>query len=578
MRGARTRHLLRESSGPQMEMTGPVQQKRMVERIVREFAMGAVDHVYTLTYTGTDIFATDLVPQILADARAGKFDVLLIAYASRFARDLGDAMDLLEGLIELGVAVYFCKEDVLCGRDKSWLGKIGPHLLEAHNFSDALSEQREETILANWAENKNPCGRAAWGYRWNDDKPARIVKNVVSFHDAPLWQKRAWCFEEYAKGLVTLTDLANILNAEGYRTTTGRLFEKVAMSEILRNPIAKGVLRHHIGRPDYATFYRDDLRIVSDDLFDEVQQLIARRKATRLSPHRVKLDHVFRDLAVCSACGERYWMHGHMSTKLYISHRTDAVDRPRCRYWGRFVSEEKLLVQLDLWFSQLRLPADAAALVERFLRERPGLRQHEALRARLKEREAAALEAYLEKHITKETWLEQKAIVEQQRASLPRPPVPVDLGSLHLIENLGELWRAASRADRSQLARRLFERVVVDPGEWGPAQGGKRRRRPQPQITEILVRPSYRTFVDMARACQAYVGVEPTNHTYPKESDEVRGWRAWLAESGALSEAAGATQRLAGVAPTPAPITMPGHPAKRAGGPVPPRAEKDIAA
>jgi hypothetical protein len=544
MRGKRSRMLLRESSGPQMEMTGPVQQRRAVDRAIRDYGLQPVDHVYTLAYTGTDILSTQIVPQILADARAGKIDILLIAYASRFARDLLDAMTFLEGLIDLGVSVYFCKEDVLCGRDKSWLAKIGPALLEAHNFSDGLSDQREETIQLNWEEFHTPSGRPAWGYRFDNGRPARIVKNDAIVNGRPLWEARAWCFEEYTKDKTTLTDLARKLNAEGYRTPGGRLFAKTTLLEVLRNPIARGVLTHHRGRPDEDTYYREDLRIVSDELFNDVQRILARRKRTHLSPHRVTVDHVLRDLAVCGDCGGRYWSHGAASRSrvssysLMIGHPASNKDLTRCRYWGRYVSETTIVQQLERWLSQLRLPPRAAELVERFQKERPGVREFETMRKRLKDRDAKALEAYLENHITKETWLEQKAALAAQIASLPPTPGPVDTQTLEVIENLGALWRAAGPGDRCLLAQKLFERIVIDAGEWGPVGRNKRRRRPQTRILDILVRPAYRALINAARAYWAYVQVEPSNSTYPNECDEVAEIRSWLAAIGQPSASA----------------------------------------
>lgn len=543
-KGKRTRGLLRESSGPQMEMTGPLQQVGLFLKAVRKMGfLHDETKTYSFAQTGTDLLGHPSVIQMLEDARRGEFDILLIAYGSRFCRDLGDAMDLLEELFALGVYVYFCKEQVLAGAERSWMKRIGRELVDAHIFSDELSEQREDTISSNWDKFKNNCGRPAWGYCWSrTTRPARIEKDGTAHNGQKLWERRAQLFREYATEKFTVGDLATKLNSEGFRTSNGRLFSKTTVHELLRNPIVKGVIRYHIGRDDAAEHQREDLRVVEDDLYDAVQQLMAARKRTRLSPRRVQHGHIFRDLVTCGACGAKFWSRlvsdgpgGYL-----LLHRRDHIVRTEpCRYASALVSENRLIRLVEAWLDALVLPPDACALVARYLNDRAGQPDIATTRRRLQERLDKAVEMCFEELITKAKLREIKTTIEAQLAGLPHQQAAPGPEAAEVIAEMGELWRRSGREERRALLRRLLLDIVVDLGEPSTGPLKKRRSWKGIRVTQYRVQPRYQELVEASLAYGELVRVEPTNPTKPTyRTAETDAWRTWLAEQGFPDEEA----------------------------------------
>jgi len=350
LRGKRAAFLLRESSIPQMEMTGPLGQKRSHGQATNKWGLIATQLLYSFAHSGTDIFSNPIAHQIIADARAKKFDVLVIAYASRFSRDLHDAMVLLHTLVAAGVPVYFVKEDTLAGFEERWMRKVGRELLSAHEFSDDFSQERCDTNMTNWVERGIANGRPAFGYRWTDTHPARIVKDDRAVCGKPAWEWTRFCFERYLTKKVTLADIARELNAASLRSLSGKLFSGQSVRSILKNPIATGWLRFHVGRADEDKKYREDLRLITDGEFNRTQAIMRKRRESHLHPARVKYTYIFKDIARCGGCGSHYWGKafnlGGVVTAIALTHPRPSIDDQHCPLRYATHSERKLEVQV----------------------------------------------------------------------------------------------------------------------------------------------------------------------------------------------------------------------------------------
>lgn len=502
MRGKNGRLLVRESSGPQLDMTGPLQQRRAADRAVTQLGIRPIDHVYTLAHTGTDIFSNPVIHEVIRDARAGKMDFLIVAYGSRFARDLHDAMVFLDLLFSVGVPVYFCKEDVLAGYQVRWMREIGRELLEAHEFSDELSAQREETIRINWDQHGIRNGRAPFGYRWDDGRPSRMVRDERLMLDRPCYQWLVWIFERVAENRERLQKVCDVMNEQGLRTVNGGRWYKQALLTVLRNPVAIGVLRFHIGRPDEDRRYREDLRVIPDELFERVGELMTFRGKSHQAPERRKHISVLRNVARCEGCGDHYRAGAlHNNGYAYLIHRDSFITPSQCPYLRLTVNQQKIEAQLQKWFDALALPPDAIARVERYLRERPEDRERELLRSRLVDKRVRARDAWVDGDLSREEWERVRELVDQQLRSLPPEPTPPAPRSVKAIAELGRVWREANPSERQALVEQLFERITLRPPKASFERMVRLKHRSLStglEIAEVRVRPHYVELVQLA--------------------------------------------------------------------------------
>jgi hypothetical protein len=496
---------LRESTGAQFEMTGPIAQTRLYGQKIRERGMQATGLIYSFAQTGTDIFANKMVHQIVADARAKKFDVLVIAYASRFARDMHDAMVLLRTLLDLGVPVYFCKEDTLAGLEARWMRKVGRELLTAHEFSDDLSWAREETVRDMWEAHHVALGGAAFGYRYEGRRPTRLVKDERIVAGKPAWEWVRWIFDRYLTKTVSMTEIADELNTLGVLTKYGRRFTCSTIQDLLGNPIATGRVRFHPNRVDEDSKQYEELRVISNTTFARASALRRKRAESRLHPKRVKNDYVLKDLAVCGGCGANMWgrpsnarRSGKRGLVLFHKDRTDGVT---CEYVRVSHNEWHLAAQVGAWLAELTLPPQAIARVREILREQMTDRTSDSLRARLLAKRARGLETYLEGDLDKAAWAEIRSRLDGQIAALPAPTVEPLAGEVELIASLGDLWAEASSSEKRDFAERLFLRLVLAPDPVAFERDRQRCRYIRGnRISALVVRPELEAIVAACRA------------------------------------------------------------------------------
>lgn len=156
-----------------------------------------------------------------------KWDMVLIYHTSRLARHTKLALDIMEAFYCNRIDVIFTSQPNLNGRD---------HNTRYHTTVQFANDERqsgdtgEMTHAAMSVKAKRGCflgGTAPLGYGTEKDGDDMIM---VIKHDEAKTVKRI--FQLYNAGL-SFTNMADILNNEGHRTKTGKLFSKNSFYEIL---------------------------------------------------------------------------------------------------------------------------------------------------------------------------------------------------------------------------------------------------------------------------------------------------------------------------------------------------------
>lgn len=222
--------------------------------------------------------------RMIDDSRDGNFELILVYQFDRFSRNKNDSGYYKKILADNGVKVVSAKEQI--ANDSS--GVITEGLLEV--FADYFSKQLSEKVHRGMYQRAEQCkfngGTMTFGYAVDkdgyyvvDEKTGPIVREI---------------FERIANG-ETARAIGDNLNERGIKTVRGNNFTKNSLQNILRNEKYRGVytfgeVRIEGGVP----------RIVSDELFEEVQQAI-RRNNHRNRP--AKEDYLLTGKLYCGHCG-----------------------------------------------------------------------------------------------------------------------------------------------------------------------------------------------------------------------------------------------------------------------------------
>jgi site-specific DNA recombinase len=262
--------------------------------------------------SGTGTAKREDFNRMIADADAGKIDIILTKSISRFARNTVDLLETVRHLREIGVEVWFERENIhsLSGDGELMLSILASFAQEeSRNISDnvkwGIRKRMEEGI-------PNMRNRVL-GYEWKDDQlvivpeEAAIVKRI---------------FQNFLDGKSRL-ETERELNSEGITTKSGCKWvdsnikviltnctytgDLLLQKEYISDPLTKKRKKNHGELPQYL-IPNDHEAIIDRETFDFVQREMARRR--ELGPLANKSLNIccFTGKIKCPYCGYSY-MH-----------------------------------------------------------------------------------------------------------------------------------------------------------------------------------------------------------------------------------------------------------------------------
>ena len=253
--------------------------------------------------TGTATKHRDEFKKLMADCDAGKIDLVLVKSVSRFARDTVDTLKATRHLKDLGIDVYFERENI---HSISKEGELLLTLLAA--FAQAESRSISENIK--WSIRKKfklgiPNGiKAPYGYEWNGDsfsvipEQGEVVREIYDRYLAgePAYSIAKGLAEKGVKGQsgVPMDDstIKNILSSLSYTGTM--LLQKNFFTEGHKRRKNKGEL------PMYAVEEMFE-PLVSEADFEKAQQIMKDRAESM--PNRNPKLTAFSGIVRCANCG-----------------------------------------------------------------------------------------------------------------------------------------------------------------------------------------------------------------------------------------------------------------------------------
>lgn len=270
------------------------------EGFFADYAKGAgltLVHIYADSGTsGTRLANRSAFAQMMADARRGAFDLLLVKDISRMARNVLDFLQTVRTLKKLGIECRFVTANCSAGE-----GELFLTILAAVAQEESANLSKRVKFTKDYHARLGRVPSRVYGYRREkgdlfrltiDEAESEVVRRIYDYAAAGWGSRRIAC----------------LLQAEGHLTRTGRLFGESSVRKILDNPLYAGILRtHQTEVTDYLTgercripiaqqytFLRPELAIVSKKLWQEV----ADKRRNRQKTERVSGGNVL----VCSAC------------------------------------------------------------------------------------------------------------------------------------------------------------------------------------------------------------------------------------------------------------------------------------
>lgn len=223
--------------------------------------------------------------QMINDSSKGLFDVIIVWKLDRFARNRYDSAHYKNILKKNNVRVISATEAISEGAE----GIILESVLEgmAEYYSVELAEKINRGLTENALKCKYNGGSLALGYRIDSEQHYQIDPMT-----APIVRE---IFESYKSGM-TQQEIADLLNNKGFRTQRGSKFKVSNIARILTN-------RRYIGEYIYSgTVIPNGIpAIVSQDVFDDVQQILAKSKRAP-ARHKAEDDYLLTTKLYCGKC------------------------------------------------------------------------------------------------------------------------------------------------------------------------------------------------------------------------------------------------------------------------------------
>jgi site-specific DNA recombinase len=250
--------------------------------------------------------------KLLADAKARRFDCVLVYKLDRLARSTLEILKVVELLGDCGVTVKSMTEPF---ETDSSVGKFLVSMLAsvAQLERDAIRDRVQAGLERGARQGRWLGGRPSLGFH--------VVDKKLAIHPEQAAVVRR-IFEMYLGGH-RMAAIARQFNAEGVTTPKGwytpdqpGLWYEGTVSKILRDPLYSGTFtwRKTTGRrrkghrrdsaPESKQIVITVPAIISLDDFEEVQRRV--QANTTLSIRNVKNFYLLRSLIRCGTCGRRY--------------------------------------------------------------------------------------------------------------------------------------------------------------------------------------------------------------------------------------------------------------------------------
>jgi site-specific DNA recombinase len=454
---------------------------------------------------------TDLRPafqRMMSDAEAKRFDVIIVHKLDRFSRSLLDVVKNVGRLKKAKVHLVSVSEN--------WIdttNTMGEMMLYLFAF---LAQWDNENRARETAKGKE--ARAKAGY-WNGTlsfgyvTPRKLKAQLLTLgrkfekgqiDEATYSEQSAeienilehaqWAeegdaiihpgnstgvmlaFSTYIAGGKSDTDIATLLNENGYRTTGSHgenLFEGDTVQDMLQN-------RFYLGQAQYKGQWYPGRHqaIIPKAMFDKALEMRAFRGSRAPRQQSAKRVYPLTRLAVCARCGQP--MRGQFG-KLYRYYRDPKRTIKVCtQHQIRADQTEQVLID---FLSRIRLPQDwRQRVLEMSMGNAEQVKTIANQRATLEKQLARLRDLYQMGDIEVDVYTKRRNELRDKLTALEPVQEPDVEWAAELLSNMPQLLKAATLEELKQIFAALLKTVYLDSGPRGPIVAIE----PRPFVKQLL--------------------------------------------------------------------------------------------
>lgn len=285
--------------------------------------------------------------RMISDCESGQIDYIITKSISRFARNTTDCLELVRKLLDLGVAIYFEKENInTITMESELMLSILSSLAE--NESISISENNKWSIQKRFQNGTYIVAYPPYGYENRDgemvihEEQAKVVRFI---------------FEQILAGNST-HKVAKILEEQGIPTKKGGKWTSTTIRGIVGNEKYIGDILfqktytdsrfcRHTNRGDVDQYYMENHHdpIVSHEVYEKAAQLInqrAKEKGVIKGSDKYTKRYPFTKKIICGECGTTFKRRIHSSGENYIAWccKLHIEDKEKCSM--QFIREDDL--------------------------------------------------------------------------------------------------------------------------------------------------------------------------------------------------------------------------------------------
>lgn len=310
--------------------------------------------------TGTKIEKRAGLLKLLKDCKAGKIDRVITKSISRFSRNTENTLEMVRTLNQIGVYIYFEKENLDTEHMNS---ELMLSILGSISESEArsISENAKWGVRHRYAEGTYIIACPPYGYR-NDNGKMVIVPAEAEV------VKRIFASALAGHGSDAI---AKELNVELIPTKRGKTWHSSSVQDILKNEkytgdvifqktyTDKSFKRHHnYGDRDRYLFQNHHEAIIDHETFEKVSEAVRRRGAEKgnLDGEKYQKRYAFTGKIVCNECGASFKRRTHYKKSgdfIAWTCKTHLRDKTACEML--YVKEEHLKVAFVKMMNKLRV-------------------------------------------------------------------------------------------------------------------------------------------------------------------------------------------------------------------------------